>query len=357
MYTRKKLRLALNIALAATLIIACEKQNDPATPASTKQNTKTTAGLVSGPPTIVAWLKGPNIPTPSAAGRKDAYGFSIDGKGYMGGGILIDSSHNEVAATDFWCWDPATGTWSQQASFLGTARGASATFVAAGKGYVCTGNNWLGGQTRSSKETWLFDPSTNWWLRKKNFPGPARLSAVGASINGMGYVGTGQSGPGDATGYNDWYQYDPSTDTWTRKADLPAQYRWAAVAFQSGTKAYITGGTNYSHGDFTGTWAYDPTIDTWKARAEFPGICEYSVGLSIPDDGVVVSGGGGDYTSTQCWFYNFSNNTWTQGINSPGGGRSEAGGFAIGGSIFIFGGVGANGTYGMKNDFWGIQLE
>lgn len=360
MYTRKKFRIALNILLAAILAVACEKQNyQSAPPSATNPRTKTTDDLVGGPPTIIAWLKGPALPIPSPifVGRKDAYAFSIGGKGYMGGGILLDSFHNEVPATDFWCWDTVTHTWSQQASFLGTARGSAATFVAAGKGYVCTGNNWLGAATRTSKETWQFDPATNGWIRKKNLPGPARLGAAGVTINGMGYVGTGQSAPGDAGGFNDWYQYDPAADAWTRKADLPAQYRWAAVAFASGTKAYLTTGTNYAHGYFDQTWAYNPATDSWNARAAFPGPCAYAVGLGIPNEGVVVSGAGGLFTGTQCWIYNFAGNTWTQSLSSPGGSRSEAGGFSIGGTIFLFGGIGANGTFDMKNDFWGLRLE
>lgn len=348
------------LCLAAILALSCEKENYlTATSSTAAGQRKTTDDLVTGPPTITSWFRGPDLPasTTGIMGRSDCYGFAIGGKGYMGGGILLDAGHNEVPATDFWSWDTAAHTWSQQASFPGTAKADAATFVAAGKGYVCTGNNWLGEATRSSKENWQFDPVTNTWTRKKNFPGAARISAVGASVNDKGYVGTGQSAPGDLPGFNDWFQYDPSTDTWTKKANLPAQYRWSAVAFASSDKIYVGTGTNYDHGVFGDNWAYDPATDTWKSRAACPGGPRaYATGLSLPKEGVMLAGGEGLFTGIECWRYNFSNNTWTQGLNVPGS-RLQAGGFSIGGTVFIFGGDGSNGNYDKKNDFWSLRLE
>jgi N-acetylneuraminic acid mutarotase len=348
------------LCLSTIIILSCQKEIPLSTPpTSANKPTKTTDDLVVGPPTVTSWLRGPGLPAalPKITGRSDAFGFAIGGKGYMGSGILLDSFHNQIPATDFWSWDTVTATWSQQADFPGTARGDAATFVAAGKGYVCTGNNWLGAATRSSKENWQFDPAANSWTRKKNFPGPARLSAVGASVDDLGYVGTGQSAAGDAMGFNDWYQYDPTTDSWTRKADLPAQYRWAAIAFASRNKVFVGTGTNYDHGNFGDNWAYDPATDSWKSRAACPGGPRaYATGLSIPNEGVMLAGQGGLFTGTECWIYNFSNNTWTSSLKVPGS-RFDAGGFAIGGAVFIFGGDGSNGNYDEKNDFWGLRLE
>src|SRR5207249_10837916 len=61
------------------------------------------------------------------------------------------------------------------------------------------------------------------------------------SINGKGYTGTGAVGPSNF--YKDFWEYDPSNDTWAQKADFGGTGRWAAVGFSIGNKGYIGTGT------------------------------------------------------------------------------------------------------------------
>jgi hypothetical protein len=59
------------------------------------------------------------------------------------------------------------------------------------------------------------------WTQKASVGGTQRNDAVGFSIDslGKGYVGTG----GDGTGgfLNDFWEYNPSTNVWTQKANYP----------------------------------------------------------------------------------------------------------------------------------------
>ena len=60
----------------------------------------------------------------------------------------------------------------------------------------------------AKKDFWEYDPSSNTWAQKADFGGPARYAAVGFSIGLKGYIGTGYDG-----GYqNDFWEYGPLTD-------------------------------------------------------------------------------------------------------------------------------------------------
>jgi len=114
--------------------------------------------------------------------------------------------------------------------------------------------------------------------------------AVGYSISGKGYVGTGRYWDGgSAINYRDFWEYDPSSNTWTQKADLTGSDRWLAVAFPIGTRGYVgTGISSAPLGDF---WEYDPQTDGWTSKATFGGTARYSaVGFSIGNEGYVGTG-------------------------------------------------------------------
>jgi N-acetylneuraminic acid mutarotase len=107
---------------------------------------------------------------------------------------------------------------------------------------------------------------------------------VGFSIDGKGYIGTGE----DLNNvFNDFWEYDPSTDAWTEKANVGGTARWAAVGFSIGSKGYIGTGSG-THEDF---WEYDPGIDTWTQKANFGGGGRYSAtGFSIGSKGYMGTG-------------------------------------------------------------------
>jgi hypothetical protein len=75
----------------------------------------------------------------------------------------------------------------------GQNRGSAVGFTAYNKAYVGLGQ---GNSAGFYNDFWEYDPSTEVWTQKADFIGSARRGAVGFSIDDIGYVGTGQ----DATG-------------------------------------------------------------------------------------------------------------------------------------------------------------
>ena len=264
--------------------------------------------------------------------RYEAFGFSINGKGYIGGGTDLASKK------DFWEYDRVTNSWSQKADFGGGETDLATGFSVGNKGYVLTGGK---------KDFWEYDPATNTWLRKADFPGIARAAAVGFSIGSKGYIGTGtQNFLGGVL--KDFWEYDASTDTWTQKADFGGNARWLAVGFSIGNKGYIGTGAAASK-DF---WEYDPSTDGWIQRADFGGDARNAaVGFSIGNNGYIGTGYDGTFKK-DFWEYDPATNTWLQKADLGGEPRFSAVGFSIGNKGYIGTGL----RPGTLSDFWEYSI-
>ncbi|HEU4574718.1 MAG TPA: kelch repeat-containing protein, partial [Chitinophagaceae bacterium] len=209
--------------------------------------------------------------------RAYAVGFSINGKGYIGTGSGY--------LNDFWEYDPVTNVWTQKANVGGMGRREAVGFSMNGKGYVGTGFGY-DGSFHFLNDFWEYDPVTNVWTQKANFGGAARTGAVGFSINGKGYIGTGYNG----TYFKDFWEYDPTTNLWTRKADFPGTARDEAVGFSINAKGYLgTGGdASFNYNDF---WEYDPSANSWNQKAFLPSYSRAgAVGFSINNKGYMGTG-------------------------------------------------------------------
>jgi N-acetylneuraminic acid mutarotase len=292
-------------------------------------------------------------------------GFSIGVKGYVGLGY--DGSNLQT----FWKYDPTANTWTQLANFTGAARASAVGFSIGSKGYVG-----LGADTsyNNYNDFYEYDPSANSWTAKTSFPGTARASAVGFSIGTKGYVGTGgrkTSLLGSTTYYQDFYEYNPSTNSWTAKTSFTGSARGGAVGFSIGNKGYVgTGnyGTTSSPTVLQDFYQYDPSANTWTSKASFPGTARTSAaGFAIGSYGYVGTGGYPSTTASSVKYYNDfyqydpSTNTWTTLTAFPGTIRYGAVGFAIGSRGYIgtgYAGTSGNGSFGTKvKDFWEYEPD
>jgi len=158
--------------------------------------------------------------------------------------------------------------WSDVAEFAGTARTHAASFVIGGTGYIGTGtfsancSCYLG-------DFWSFDPQTNSWVQKADFPGAERYYAVGFSVGGKGYILGGvirvinEIGAVFAEESSELWQYSPDLDQWTQKKNFfPVTSRFAKVV-TIGDRAYLLDGSVL--------YEYDAAADQWNSLAGFPG--------------------------------------------------------------------------------------
>ena len=71
--------------------------------------------------------------------------------------------------------------------------------------------------------------------------------------------------------------YDPATDTWTKKADMPTAKGHSAIAVVGGI-IYVIGGPGENREALSSVEAYDPATDTWTRRL----ICQRQDGMLSP---------------------------------------------------------------------------
>jgi len=282
----------------------------------------------------------------AAGERERAVSFTIGGRGYVGTGI--DSADN--CKKDFWEYDPGTNSWTQKADFLGVARRDAVGFAIGSRGYIGTGITtsvaWLG---TKKKDFWEYNPITNTWTAKENWPGNFGQGVYYASSftsNTKGYIVCGKLGPSYYS--NELWEYDPVSDNWDQKDNFPGGTRYGGVAVSISGKGYYGCGSdeNYYCKDW---WEYDPQSENWTKKADFPGAPRFNAaGFTIEGRGFVGLGTDGGYQK-DFYEYNPASNSWQQKADYMGSARRSVVAFGIGG----FGYVGTgNGFSGIKRTMY-----
>jgi N-acetylneuraminic acid mutarotase len=290
------------------------------------------------------WIQKSNF---TGAERQGAVSFSIGTKGYVGAGWQWNTYLN-----DFWEWNQSTNVWTQKANLPAKGRRGATGFSIGTKGYIGTGEtNYTQSGYELANDFWEWDQMTNTWIQKSDFLGTPRSGAIGFSIGTKGYIGTGKH-------MDDFWEWDQLTDTWSQKADFAGGGRDVAVGFSIGTKGYI--GTGDGNITYNGTtcmqdfWEWDQTSDTWTRKADFIGARAGAVGFSMNSKGYLGLGMNSTYVDMQDFLeWDPSTNVWIQRANFGGKPREVAIGFSIGMKGYI--GVGMNDsnfvvTY--QSDFW-----
>jgi len=279
--------------------------------------------------------------------RSRCVAFSIGNRGYMGcGEDTADIEHN-----DFWEYDPGTDCWTQKASLPAAGRRDAVGFAIGTKGYVGTGidspESWLG---NNQNDWWEYNPVTNTWLARATYPGSASYGGVyfatGFVINGYGYVVGGKQ---SASNYTDnLYRFDPVTNSWAVMAPFPNNPRYAMSAFTVNGKGYVGLGTDENILQ-TDWWEYNPVGNSWVQKASFPGSGRFAAsGFAIGSKGYVVGGTDGGYQD-ELWQYDAASNSWWVKAPYGGGERRSMGVFVIGSAAYAGTGKGFSGS---RRDFW-----
>lgn len=279
--------------------------------------------------------------------RGECAGFSTQTTGYILTGY--DGSYY----TEVWAWNPVSNVWSKKANFPGVGKRAASAVSCGGYGFL------IGGQSSSgfTNDIWEYYPSTDSWSKKTNFPGSARYRAfaVADTVNKKIYYGCGDDG---ASNYlSDFWVYDIGTDTWTQKTSFPGGQRAGECGFF--LNGYIYWGTgNGNDGVYEAThdwWKYDPTSDTWTQVTGLPRNAErrHATTFTFSGQGYVALGDSsspsGSGFLTDLWMYDPGTDTWTQEANYGGVGAAVPVGFSIGVSGYVGTGI-TSSSY--TNEFW-----
>lgn len=221
--------------------------------------------------------------------------FVINGKAYYGG------SPSGSERKDFWKFDPSDNSWASIAE-IGGITSNDVAFSVNNRGYV-----------GSSQGFWEYNPNDDEWAQKGN---AAFFTGKAVALNGKAYVL-------EDLNTTAFYEYDPDLDSWTSKAAFPLTSLRNPAVFTLNNKVYVVGGiTDASAKTMTvEMYEYDPSTDVWTQKADFPGKPRgYANAFSL--NGSAYVGGGYDYATTMTyedvWRYDAAQDKWFPSVPHPG---------------------------------------
>ncbi|MBI4199874.1 MAG: IPT/TIG domain-containing protein [Chloroflexi bacterium] len=179
---------------------------------------------------------------------------------------------------NFWSSGPSAGVYRSELSGVCAVEGGQPkVFAIGGRGY-----DPVTGQSGVLSSVEVFDPSANSWSRRA--PMPTRRAGMGVAwIRGTNtiYAIGGRDGTspfqGNALGVNE--AYNVATGTWSQRAPLPVPVMdiYSTVDFRG--KIYVFGGYKGVSGESEGQYhsyltnlvqIYDPVTNTWSQGAPMP---------------------------------------------------------------------------------------
>ena len=276
------------------------------------------------------WATRADMPT----GRWELSTCVVDGKIYaIGGAGPVYQALRTVEE-----YDPATDTWTTK-SEMPTARQGLSTSVANGKIYaigggVASSSSYTSVKTFSTVEE--YNPATDTWTTKSEMP-TARGWHSANVLDGRIYVigGSSAAGPSGGTAILAVEVYEPATDSWTQKGDIPAR-RGAGFTCVVDGKIYAFGG----YGGLNKVHEYDPVTDTWIQKANMP-TRRRGLSTSVLHGKIYAIGGhpgSSPYPGlATVEVYDPATDTWTTAPDMPTG-RCGVRTSVVDGKIYAFGG-------------------
>ena len=299
------------------------------------------------------WRVISELPTP----RGEFATAVMDGKIYLIGGTPLENLRGVRRENEPGIWkgpfgmslvevyDPQTNTW-QRLTDMPTVRSGAKAAVVDGKIYVLSGRV---GKDRQAvnlkvlKVVEMYDPQTDTWVRKQDMSGHRMAFGIGV-VAGKIYIigGTADVQPGAPWRVDLVEVYDPATDTWAKRANMPARRMSVRTAVIRDT-IYAIGGSGWppdgAGGPYLGTIeVYEPRINRWTKRPDMPNPRLVFSSVAI-DEKIYLIGGlrAGDRHRAPVEVYEPATERWRV-ISARSTIRSPFGVAAVNGNIYIFGG-------------------
>ena len=211
-------------------------------------------------------------------------------------------------------------------------------------GYIVTGNS----DTGERDDFYQYNPITDSWSELAPFPGGARGFAIGDTWDGKAYFGFGNDG---TSRLNDLWVFDPSDMSWTELASCPCLERTHPAMIAHNGKVFVGLGGS-STGNLKDWWEYDIASDTWSQKDDLPSLPRHHpYQFGIGDHVYTGLGHGNDIFND--WFrYDIAEETWTQVASLPAEGRVAGTQFSYNGFGYVLSGDGDDHGSMDTGEFW-----
>lgn len=208
---------------------------------------------------------------------------------------------------------------------------------------------------------WKYTPSSNNWTKIKDYPGGLRIEPVLFGIGSKLYMGLGDISNGRVNYCQlDFWAYDTRTEDWTRICDYPREDYAVMTAFSYGGKGYVS-----TVSDKAAVFEYDPSSNNWTRKSDFPGAGLGRTLTCVVGNRVFMFGGvflkeSEPPLSNYLWEYHVDSDSWFRHADFPGTGRWAPVGFAIGGNLYAGHGSESGSSENSLvpvDDFWSYSIE
>jgi RNA polymerase sigma factor (sigma-70 family) len=276
---------------------------------------------------IGEWVMKADMPTE----RCQFSGAVVNGKIYaIGGGTIVNGVSTYFSTVEE--YDPINDKWIKKADMPTEELNENGAIAINGLIYFIGGWDNNGATSTVS----VYDPSKDTWTKKSDMS-TARSAYYAGVVNGKIYVIGGGNSVNVLSAIE---EYDPATDTWTKKSDMPTAKAWFDGAVVN-DKIYIFGGDSTNGADWGPPLPvveeYNPATDTWTRKSDLPTPRLALSTVAVDGKIYVIGGFKGPTVYPFIEIYDPSNNTWSKGedMQVP---ICQAFGCAFDGKIYIIGG-------------------
>jgi hypothetical protein len=163
--------------------------------------------------------------------------------------------------------------------------------------------------------------------------------AAAASDDRYVYVGGGFSS--DANSYStQFWRWDPVTDDWTPRADLPVGVELPSLVYGRNGKIYLFGGFAKSAASAE-TFVYDIELNSWSKGPEMPAP-RHQMSSGYHSNWIYLAGGFPDGSvgapNPALWAFHVSTGTWNSTLDPVPAAFGGAAGAVVGGQFLVAGG-------------------
>lgn len=170
--------------------------------------------------------------------------------------------------------------------------------------------------------------------------GPAaRNLHCSVNINGKLVI---YGGAGDEAYFNDLWEFDTLTKSWTKLADGPGSRQMCAYASDGTDNLYVHGGYG-ENGIMKDIWKYTRSTDTWTSLGNGPQLRRHSG--SYKDGLFYLFGGDDGAASMVLHIFNTTTSEWTEHILGAIGPRYDHKSIIVGNTLFVYSGINAYNNY------------
>jgi IPT/TIG domain len=159
------------------------------------------------------------------------------------------------------------------------------------------------GLGQSSNELFVYNPTSDTWVKKTNYPGTSSATGYSFVLDGYAYIGKGSN--------SDFWRYSSQENSWTLLATIPEWYNYGL------RQATVVNGAGYiiEVNDYFRTLKYDVANDSWTEQMVYETYTHPDIlaGLFNYNNSIYMMASSPTYTNLffSIFIYDISNNGYS----------------------------------------------